>query len=181
MYQGRTTCPFVYDVAASGRNEPFAYTASVANTLQYSQEESCARDLYTLQTRGTVGSSSLLTPHFPLFPPSLHHYRVLHQLLTAHSSTMRLTTASVFLGSIAMQGLGQANDHNVRSLAIGRDDWHFCDVSSQCLSGCCSKQYSDDGRLKCTPGGSPSQCVGNPRPDPIGPPPRRAVSPPKID
>ncbi|KAJ3128837.1 hypothetical protein HK098_003380 [Nowakowskiella sp. JEL0407] len=33
-------------------------------------------------------------------------------------------------------------------------DWDFCTSSSQCVAKCCSKQYSDDGKLKCTPGGS---------------------------
>eukprot|EP01087_Luapelamoeba_hula_P018495 TRINITY_DN5963_c0_g2_i1.p1 TRINITY_DN5963_c0_g2~~TRINITY_DN5963_c0_g2_i1.p1 ORF type:complete len:418 (-),score=62.83 TRINITY_DN5963_c0_g2_i1:72-1325(-) len=38
-------------------------------------------------------------------------------------------------------------------------DWAFCTTSSQCQDNCCSKQYSNDGKLKCTPGGSPNQCV----------------------
>ncbi|KAJ1557977.1 hypothetical protein HK096_004271, partial [Nowakowskiella sp. JEL0078] len=38
-------------------------------------------------------------------------------------------------------------------------DWQLCTLSSQCTNGCCSKQYSGDGNLKCTPGGSASQCV----------------------
>ncbi|KAJ3123541.1 hypothetical protein HK098_001844 [Nowakowskiella sp. JEL0407] len=36
-------------------------------------------------------------------------------------------------------------------------DWDFCSASSQCSKGCCSKEYSNDGKLKCTPGGT--QCV----------------------
>ncbi|PRP85183.1 hypothetical protein PROFUN_07130 [Planoprotostelium fungivorum] len=38
-----------------------------------------------------------------------------------------------------------------------KGDWEFCTTSSDCSNNCCSKQYSGDGKLKCTPGGS--QCV----------------------
>jgi hypothetical protein len=51
----------------------------------------------------------------------------------------------------------------------GLGDWEFCSASSQCRNACCSKQYSDDGKLKCTPGGTPSQCVGTSTP-PTTPP-----------
>jgi uncharacterized protein YkwD len=55
--------------------------------------------------------------------------------------------------------------HVMRALAPTKGDWDFCAVSSECLNGCCSKQYSNDGKLKCTPGGSADQCVGgNPPP-----------------
>jgi hypothetical protein len=44
-------------------------------------------------------------------------------------------------------------------------DWEFCLSSSQCRNECCSKQYSNDGKLKCTPlnggGYNPDICVGN--------------------
>ncbi|KAJ3128044.1 hypothetical protein HK098_005256 [Nowakowskiella sp. JEL0407] len=33
-------------------------------------------------------------------------------------------------------------------------DWNFCQLSSECVSNCCSNEYSDDGKFKCTPGGS---------------------------
>jgi hypothetical protein len=49
----------------------------------------------------------------------------------------------------------------VQSQSLG--DWAFCSSSSQCRNGCCSKQYSSDGKLKCTPltgGYNPSICVG---------------------
>jgi len=39
----------------------------------------------------------------------------------------------------------------------GKGDWELCEHSSECNDKCCSKQYSDDGKLKCTPGGT--QCV----------------------
>jgi mannan endo-1,4-beta-mannosidase len=48
-----------------------------------------------------------------------------------------------------------------------KGDWQFCSVSAECQNGCCSKQYSDDGKLKCTPGGSPSQCVVGTSPSPV--------------
>jgi len=38
-------------------------------------------------------------------------------------------------------------------------DWALCTDSAQCADGCCSKQYSSDGQLKCTPNGTPDQCV----------------------
>ena len=55
-------------------------------------------------------------------------------------------------------------------------DWTFCSSSSQCRNGCCSKLYSNDGRLKCTPVGGfqASHCVtgggGGPAPTPTPPP-----------
>jgi len=36
-------------------------------------------------------------------------------------------------------------------------DWDFCTVSAQCADNCCSKQYSSDGKYKCTPNGT--QCI----------------------
>jgi len=38
-----------------------------------------------------------------------------------------------------------------------KGNWEFCSASSECQCGCCSKQYSDDGRYKCTPGST--QCI----------------------
>ncbi|KAJ3119219.1 hypothetical protein HK098_005677 [Nowakowskiella sp. JEL0407] len=31
-------------------------------------------------------------------------------------------------------------------------EWDFCTSSSQCANECCSNEYSDDGKFKCTPG-----------------------------
>ena len=40
------------------------------------------------------------------------------------------------------------------------DDWVNCSSSIQCISDCCSSKYSDDGVLKCSPGGFNSDtCV----------------------
>jgi hypothetical protein len=40
-----------------------------------------------------------------------------------------------------------------------KGDWDFCTYSSECFNMCCSRQYStSDGKLKCTPNGSPEQC-----------------------
>ena len=54
-------------------------------------------------------------------------------------------------------------------------DWTFCSSSSQCRNGCCSRLYSNDRRLKCTPVGGfqASHCVtggGGPAPTPTPPP-----------
>ena len=32
-----------------------------------------------------------------------------------------------------------------------RGDWEFCSKNNECKNGCCSRKYSDDGMLKCTP------------------------------
>jgi hypothetical protein len=32
-------------------------------------------------------------------------------------------------------------------------DWMLCTRSGECSNGCCSKRYSHDGNLKCTPVG----------------------------
>jgi len=32
-----------------------------------------------------------------------------------------------------------------------RGDWEFCYKNNECKNGCCSREYSDDGKLKCTP------------------------------
>jgi hypothetical protein len=37
--------------------------------------------------------------------------------------------------------------------AMRKGEWEFCSVNSECANQCCSKEYSDDGKLKCTPGG----------------------------
>jgi hypothetical protein len=48
-------------------------------------------------------------------------------------------------------------------------DWEFCSSSTQCMNGCCSNRYSDDGELKCTPVGGfqADHCVTGPAPTPM--------------
>ncbi|KAJ1569106.1 hypothetical protein HK096_004199 [Nowakowskiella sp. JEL0078] len=41
-------------------------------------------------------------------------------------------------------------------------DWAFCSLNSDCANACCSSEYSNDGKFKCTPGGTPSKCTGAP-------------------
>jgi hypothetical protein len=51
-----------------------------------------------------------------------------------------------------------------RQLQSKLGEWAFCSASSQCANGCCSKKYSNDGRLKCTPVGgfkTSEGCVGS--------------------
>jgi hypothetical protein len=90
--------------------------------------------------------------------------------------TTPLTNAVMLVGLIVAHGLAQVEGANMRSLAGGQDDWTFCMFSWQCKAGCCSKEYSDDGKLKCTPGGSPSKCTnggggGGFNPPPVTAPP----------
>ncbi|KAJ1547790.1 hypothetical protein HK096_011325 [Nowakowskiella sp. JEL0078] len=47
------------------------------------------------------------------------------------------------------------------ALATNLSDWQFCSKNSQCVNKCCSKQYSNDGNYKCTPGGTSSLCKGS--------------------
>jgi hypothetical protein len=35
--------------------------------------------------------------------------------------------------------------------SVLKGDWEFCSKSSECANGCCSRTYSDNGKLKCTP------------------------------
>jgi hypothetical protein len=49
--------------------------------------------------------------------------------------------------------------------SVFKGDWWFCSTSSECANGCCSRTFSDDGKLKCTPltgGYSPDICVRGP-------------------
>ncbi|KAJ3119630.1 chitin deacetylase [Nowakowskiella sp. JEL0407] len=43
-------------------------------------------------------------------------------------------------------------------------DWDMCTKNSQCQNNCCSTQFSGDGKLKCTPGGT--RCDEKPLPPP---------------
>ncbi|PRP73663.1 Phospholipase/Carboxylesterase, partial [Planoprotostelium fungivorum] len=65
---------------------------------------------------------------------------------TTTGSTSGTTTGSTS-GTTSGTSGGQGN----------KNDWDFCSSNSECRNGCCSKQWSGDGRLKCTPGGT--QCV----------------------
>ena len=40
-----------------------------------------------------------------------------------------------------------------------KGNWLLCLVNAECASGCCSNEFSDDKKYKCTPGGS--RCTGN--------------------
>lgn len=79
--------------------------------------------------------------------------------------------ANLLDGQIRFVGFGMARDSNNRpywtqNFAAGaetcmnggggggnRGDWEFCSRNDECRNQCCSNQYSDDGELKCTPGG----------------------------
>jgi hypothetical protein len=67
-----------------------------------------------------------------------------------------LANATIFLGLFAANGLLQAE----AQYPVNLGDWEFCTYSFQCKNSCCSSQYSNDGKTKCTPGGSPSLCTG---------------------
>ncbi|PRP79261.1 hypothetical protein PROFUN_14244 [Planoprotostelium fungivorum] len=53
-------------------------------------------------------------------------------------------------GGGSSSGNGGGNSGN-------KGDWDFCTTSSECSNGCCSSQYSGDGKTKCTPNGT--KCV----------------------
>jgi hypothetical protein len=61
--------------------------------------------------------------------------------------------------SSAVGGPVSFNFHNFLESSL--NDWNFCSYSSECSSSCCSKEFSDDGRFKCTPRGSSSQCANS--------------------
>ena len=49
---------------------------------------------------------------------------------------------------------------NFQVQAVLFGDWAFCSASTQCSNGCCSKYYSGDGQLKCTPVGGYKPTLG---------------------
>jgi hypothetical protein len=67
-----------------------------------------------------------------------------------------LANIAVLLGLVAAHGLLQAE----AQYPVNLGDWEFCTYSFQCKNSCCSSEYSNDGKSKCTPGGSPSLCTG---------------------
>jgi hypothetical protein len=67
-----------------------------------------------------------------------------------------------------LQGAAEVNRHesvsrDLATMAVGPlRDWERCSASAHCGNQCCSKKYSHDGQLKCTPVGGykPSEgCV----------------------
>ncbi len=81
----------------------------------------------------TTSSFSSMSPSFSPSP--------LPTLRPSTSPTLRVT----FLPTLQLLG-----------------DWEFCTAHAQCANGCCSRQYSDDQKLKCTPlngGFNPNICV----------------------
>ncbi|KAJ1554521.1 hypothetical protein HK096_003136, partial [Nowakowskiella sp. JEL0078] len=73
---------------------------------------------------------------------------------TVKASTKASTTATLFSKTNISS---KASSTLISPTPIVTNDWAFCTVNSECSSKCCSKEYSNDGKLKCTPGGS--QCV----------------------
>jgi hypothetical protein len=68
---------------------------------------------------------------------------------------------------------------------VSLGDWEFCTTKSQCKNGCCSNQFSNDGMLKCTPGGcggSGGVAGGEETPStPTISPPTTSTPPSKLD
>jgi hypothetical protein len=67
---------------------------------------------------------------------------------------------------------------------ISLGDWAFCTTNSQCTNGCCSNQFSNDGMLKCTPGGCGcGGCGGGSGGEetPLNSPPTTSTPPNKLD
>ncbi len=79
--------------------------------------------------------------------------------------------ANVVLLSTISNGVDLHEKGNKKSMSLPRrtteqqvlGDWEFCSSSAECSNGCCSSQYSDDSKLKCTPldgGFRPDICLG---------------------
>ncbi|KAJ3046221.1 hypothetical protein HDV00_000033 [Rhizophlyctis rosea] len=66
-------------------------------------------------------------------------------------------------GSTGTGGGGSSGDGSGSGTGGGskKSDWDFCSSNSDCSNGCCSNIYSNDGKLKCTPGGFHSYCTGS--------------------
>ncbi|KAJ3118708.1 hypothetical protein HK098_005880, partial [Nowakowskiella sp. JEL0407] len=67
-----------------------------------------------------------------------------------------------FNNFIVKKGCAPGTVLSTASPVPGLGDWAFCAKNSDCTNSCCSKQYSNDGKYKCTPGGTPSLCTGAP-------------------
>ena len=73
-----------------------------------------------------------------------------------------LQTACSLLSNL-MWSKGECSTNNA-ALKLAIKDWAFCSLSSQFTNGFCSRRYSNDGRLKCTPNGGfqAGHCVTGP-------------------
>ena len=92
------------------------------------------------------------TTHNCMFP-SRSGYHVVYAVWTIDDTAMAFYNA-IDLDFGGVGGGGGGGGGSTGSLG----DWEFCSSNSQCRNGCCSSQWSNDGKLKCTPGGT--ICVG---------------------
>ena len=88
----------------------------------------------------------------------------LYSNLDTYNGNITLDNSEIIEGYFLESNEGDStdleNDEFARSLAL-LSDWSFCSTSSQCNNGCCTKKYSNDGRLKCTPLGIGFNPVSN--------------------
>ncbi|KAJ3123537.1 serine protease [Nowakowskiella sp. JEL0407] len=80
--------------------------------------------------------------------------------LAITTTPTKTTLKSTFTTTITVKSTSATSNKLISPVLLG--DWAFCTSSSQCANKCCSKQYSNDGKFKCTPGGTLSQCLSNP-------------------
>ncbi|KAJ3126616.1 hypothetical protein HK098_007371 [Nowakowskiella sp. JEL0407] len=110
-------------------------------------EEGGQRDFSLSNTRGPEGGS-------------------LHQVAPAFKRDLAPMSAVVYASNVAMSESGNCGCFRFSSNGSGLNgpipspapeflaDWEFCTANHQCASNCCSKEYSNDGKYKCTPGSS---------------------------
>ncbi|KAJ1551203.1 chitin deacetylase [Nowakowskiella sp. JEL0078] len=71
---------------------------------------------------------------------------------TTTASTKASTTTTVSTKASTTTITTTSSAASPSSTLLG--DWQFCSANGQCANNCCSNQYSDDGKYKCTPGGT---------------------------
>ncbi|TPX38206.1 hypothetical protein SmJEL517_g00366 [Synchytrium microbalum] len=67
----------------------------------------------------------------------------------ASTSAVKLVSAPSSSSAVSTSSSGTPTYQNG-----GLGSWVPCSQSSQCANNCCSKEYSNDGNYKCTPGGT---------------------------
>lgn len=116
---------------------------------QANDYEFFADDSATWSTLTTLTLAALAVP-----PSSL----LTNSALCEHSyncaSNCCTNTVAGTDGRLRCADYSSAPSCNAPSADTGLADWDFCAVSSQCNDGCCSKEFSNDNKFKCTPGGS---------------------------
>ncbi|KAJ1565719.1 hypothetical protein HK096_011316 [Nowakowskiella sp. JEL0078] len=149
LYLGENVAPgfeTVQDVFNSWKNSP-EHFANLVNPVfnvvgvAFARNSKCSQKIYWAQDFALVSSQAAIYQENPITSSASK----------TSTTTIKTSTTTIKTSTTAIKTSTTTEKTSPSQILIA--EWGFCTVSNQCLNKCCSKVYSSDGKLKCTPYG----------------------------